>query len=144
MSRDSHTPPEASNWPVAVLAVLGVLWMLYWARAVCIPIMLGILISYALSPLVNCLHRWHVPRAVGAAVLLLGFLSSVGVLSYSLSDDAAALIETLPQVAQNLGETLRREGVGSGGAIENMQQAADQLQRQRTSPEAGRPTRRAA
>jgi predicted PurR-regulated permease PerM len=126
---DSETPLEASNWPVAVLAVLGVLFMLYWARAVCIPIMIGVLISYALSPLVNRLHRWHIPRAIGAAVLLLGFLSSLGALSYSLGDDAAALIETLPEVAQNLRGTLRREGVATGGAIENMQQAADQLQR---------------
>jgi predicted PurR-regulated permease PerM len=126
---DSETPLEASNWPVAVLAVLGVLFMLYWARAVCIPIMIGVLISYALSPLVNLLHRWHIPRAIGAAVLLLGFLSSLGALSYSLGDDAAALIETLPEVAQNLRGTLRREGIASGGAIENMQQAADQLQR---------------
>lgn len=129
MSPDSDPPRAASNWPVSVLAVLAVLWMLYWARAVCIPIMLGILISYALSPLVKRLHRWHVPRAVGAAVLLLGFLSSVGMLSYSLSDDAAALIETLPEVAQNLRQTLRREGIASGGAIENVRQAADQLQR---------------
>jgi len=129
MTPDSRAPPEASNWPVAVLAVLGVLFMLYWARAVCIPIMIGVLISYALSPLVNRLHGWHIPRSVGAAVLLLGFLGSVGTLSYSLGDDAAVLIETLPEVAQNLRRTLRREGIASGGAIENMQQAADQLQR---------------
>jgi predicted PurR-regulated permease PerM len=128
MSPDSETPHEA-NWPVAVLAMLGVLWMLYWARAFCIPIMIGVLISYALSPLVDRLHRWHVPRAVGAAVLLLGFLSGLGTLSYSLSDDSAALIKTLPEVAQNLRRTLRREGIASGGAIDNMQQAADQLQR---------------
>jgi predicted PurR-regulated permease PerM len=126
---EPHTPPEASNWPVAVLAVLGVFFMLYWARAVCIPIMISVLISYALSPLVDRLHRWHVPRALGAAVLLLGFLGGFGTLSYSLSDDAAGLIETLPEVAQNLRRTLRREGVASGGAIENMQHAADQLQR---------------
>jgi predicted PurR-regulated permease PerM len=114
---------------VAVLAVLGVLFMLYWARAVCIPIMIGVLVSYALSPLVNRLHGWHIPRAIGAAVLLLGFLSTLGALSYSLGDDAAALIETLPEVAQNLRGTLRREGIATGGAIENMQKAADQLQR---------------
>ena len=129
MLPDSNAPRAASNWPVAVLAVLAMVWALYWARAVCIPIMLGVLISYALSPLVDRLHHWHVPRALGAAVLLLGFLSGLGTLSYSLSDDSAALIETLPEVAQNLRRTLRREGMTSGGAIDNMQQAADQLQR---------------
>ena len=81
---------RAANWPV--LGVLGVFFRLYWARAVCIPIMIGVLISYALSPLVDRLHRWHVPRALGAAVLLLGFLSSLGTLSYSLGDDEGYLL----------------------------------------------------
>ena len=125
----AHSPSDSRNWPLALLAVFAVIAMLHWARVVCIPIMIGVLISYALSPLVNRLHGWHIPRAVGAAVLLLGFLGSLGALSYSLGDDAAALIDTLPEVAQNLRRTLRREGIASGGAIENMQQAAEQLQR---------------
>ena len=103
--------------------------MLHWARAVCIPIMLGVLISYALSPIVNLLQQWRIPRALGAAVLLLGIVGGIGTLACSLGDDAAALIETLPDAAQNFRRTLRREGVTSAGAIENMQQAANQLER---------------
>jgi predicted PurR-regulated permease PerM len=41
-----------------------------WARAVFIPLMLGVMISYALSPPVNLMQKWHIPRAIGAAVLL--------------------------------------------------------------------------
>jgi predicted PurR-regulated permease PerM len=124
-------PPSAnvSSWPLAVLAVLAVIWMLHWAQVVLIPIMLGVLISYALSPLVNRLHHWRIPRAVGAAVLLLGILGGVGSLAFSLSDDAAAVIETLPEAARNFRTTLRMEGVTSTGAIEQMQQAANQLER---------------
>jgi len=62
-------------------------------------------------------------------VLLLGMLGGIGALAYSLSDEAAALIESLPDAAQNFRRTLRREGVTSSGAIDRMQQAANQLER---------------
>jgi predicted PurR-regulated permease PerM len=114
---------------VVVLAVIGVVWMLHWAREVCIPIMLAVLISYALSPIVDFLHRWRVPRALAAAVLLLAIVGGTGGLVYSLGDDAVELIETLPDAAKNLRRTLREQGLAPGGPIEDMQEAANQLQR---------------
>ena len=119
----------ARTWPLALLAVLASIWMLHWAREVCIPIMLGVLISYALSPVVNRLQKWRIPRAVGAALLLLGMLGGIGALSWSLIDEAAAVIETLPDAAENFRRTLRREVVTSTSAIDRMQQAANQLER---------------
>ena len=103
--------------------------MLQWARSFCIPVLLGVLVSYALSPVVTFLHQWRIPRAVGAGVLLLGILGGIGTLAYSLSDDAAALIETLPDAAQNVRQTLHREGLRSADVIDHMQKAASQLER---------------
>ncbi len=125
----ARPPGNGRNWPRALLAVFAAIAMLHWARVVCIPIMLGVLISYALSPIVNLLQQWRIPRSLGAAVLLLAIVGGTGTLAWSLGDDAAALIETLPDAAQNFRRTLRREGVTSAGAIENMQQAANQLER---------------
>jgi hypothetical protein len=122
-------PGNVSSWPLAVLAVLAVIWMLHWAQVVLIPITLGVLISYALSPLVNRLNHWRIPRAIGAAVLLLGIVGGVGSLAFSLGDEAAAVIDTLPEAARNFRATLRKEGVTSTVAIEQMQQAANQLER---------------
>ena len=76
---------NARNWPLALLAVFAAIAMLHWARAVCIPIMLGVLISYALSPIVNLLQQWRIPRALGAAVLLLGIVGGTGTLAWSLA-----------------------------------------------------------
>ena len=51
------------------------------------------------------------PRAIGAAVLLLGIVGGTGSLVYSLSDDAAQLIETLPDAAQKFAQdTAQRTG----------------------------------
>lgn len=124
----AETDGNATNWPLALLAVFASIWMLHWAREVCIPIMLGLLISYALSPVVNHLQNWRIPRAIGAAVLLLGIMGGVGGLAYSLGDEAAAVIETLPDAAQNFRRTLQKEGLASTGGIDRMQQAANQLE----------------
>ena len=49
-----------------------------------------------LLPLSTGCINWRIPRAIGAAVLLLGIVGGTGYLVYSLSDDATKLIETLP------------------------------------------------
>jgi hypothetical protein len=90
-------------------AVLAVIFMLHWARAIFIPLMLGVMISYALSPPVNLMQKWRIPRAIGAAVLLLGIVGGIGSLGYSLSDDAGELIETLPDAAQKIRLAWRKE-----------------------------------
>ena len=95
-------PVDVYSISLALLAVLAVVFVLHWARALFIPLMLGVMISYALSPPVNLLQKWRIPRAIGAAVLLLGIVGGTGSLVYSLSDDAVRLIETLPDAAQKI------------------------------------------
>jgi len=90
--------------------------------------MLGVMISYALSPLVNVMQKWRIPRAIGAAVLLLGIVGGTGSLVYSLSDDAVKLIETLPDATQKIRLAWRNERGTSEGTMENVQKAATQIE----------------
>lgn len=114
---------------LAVLAVLAVIFMLHWARAVFIPLLLGLMISYTLSPAVDRLQKWHVPRAIGAAVLLLSLVGGMGATVYSLSDDAAELIEILPEAAVKI-RLAMFTGLGTPeSTIEKMQEAASQLEK---------------
>lgn len=121
-------PTPARNLPLVVMAVLAVIFVLHWAQSVFIPVVLGLVVSYALSPLLTKLHTWHVPRAIGAALLLLGIVGGVGALAYSLKDEASAMIETLPDAAQKLREAIRKEWGTPKSAIENMQKAAEQIE----------------
>jgi predicted PurR-regulated permease PerM len=143
--RDSHpipTPeplvdePPRSTVPVAVdvrsialavLAVLAAVLTLKWARAVFIPLMIGVMFSYALDPLVDRLQRRRVPRAVGAAVLLGAILAGTTTMAYSLADDVNALVESLPRAAQKLHESLRKTPAGAG-PIEKVQEAAKEIE----------------
>jgi predicted PurR-regulated permease PerM len=114
---------------LAVLAVIAAVFALDWASAVIIPVMLAVMLSYALSPVVNLLHQWRIPRAIGAMLVLLGIVGGIGSLAYSLSDDMAELIETLPAAARNFRQTLRTEGVTSPSAVDQVQKAASELER---------------
>ena len=121
-------PVDAYNVSLSVLAVLAVIFILHWASAVFIPIMVGVMISYALSTPVNIMEKWHIPRAIGAAVLLLTIVGGIGYTGYSLSDDAAKLIETLPDASHKLRIALRKERGSPEGPIEKVQKAATQLE----------------
>lgn len=116
-------PDDVHSLSLVLLTVLAVIFALYWARAFFIPLMFGVMMSYALSPLVNLMQQWRIPRAIGAAVLLIGIVGGVSSLAYSLSDEAAAAIETLPEAAQKFRQTLSKERGTSESAIEKVQKA---------------------
>jgi len=122
-------PVDVRSASLGVLAVLAGVYMLKWASAVFIPLLLGLMLSYALSPIVNRLQNWRIPRAIGAAVLLIGIVGGAGSLLYSLSDDAVSLIQSLPEAAQKLRLSLRGPHQAEPGTIENVQKAATELER---------------
>lgn len=128
-----HMPVDIRSAALITIAVLASIYTLHWASAVFIPLLLGLMLSYAFSPIVDRLERWHVPRALGAAVLLSSIVGGTGWMAYSLSDDATALIETLPGAAQKLRVALRpnsaRPGATPVGAIDKVQKAAAELER---------------
>jgi len=127
-----HLPVGIRSFSLAVLAVFACFFVLRWAQAVFVPIVLGIILSYALSPTVSWLQRWRIPRPVSAAVLLLAFVAGTGWMLYSLSDDAAAVVESLPEAAQRLRHTLRGPQQVPAATIDNVQKAAAELERAAT------------
>ena len=123
-----HMPVDVRNVALVVIAVLASAFALQWARAVFIPLLLGLMFSYALTPVVNRLQRWHVPRAAGAGLLLTAVVLAIGWGVWSLSDEASALIESLPHVAQKLRQTMQGQRQKPVATIERMQQAATEIE----------------
>lgn len=124
----SRIRTETHSVPLTLLTVFAVIFILDWAQTVFIPLVLGVVVSYALSPLVTQLHKWHVPRTVGAAALLLLIVGGVGSMAYSLHDETVSMIETLPEAAQKFRRILSTQRSGPTGAIENVQKAVDQIE----------------
>jgi predicted PurR-regulated permease PerM len=123
-----HMPVDVRSVSLVVLATLASLFALRWASAIFIPVMVGILFSYALSPVVNWMQRYGIPRAATAALLILGIAIGVGATAYSLADEANRLVQLLPEAARKLHETVRTPLGGSGNTLKTVQRAAAQIE----------------
>ncbi|MEJ8823395.1 AI-2E family transporter [Variovorax humicola] len=123
-----HMPVDVRSVSLAVLAALATVFTLHWAAAVFIPLMLSLLLTYALAPVVERLARWHVPRALGAALVLLAIGGAFGTTVYSLADSASELLDSLPVAAQKLRQSVRAHASPRPGTLDSVQQAATQLE----------------
>lgn len=123
-----HMPVDIRNMSLVVLAGLALLFVLHWAKAVFIPIMLSVLLSYAFSPVVNWLELKRVPRWLGAAVLLLGMLGVIGSTTYALSNNAAQLLESLPVAVQKFRSVTKIKTGQPDSTLESVQKAATQIE----------------
>jgi predicted PurR-regulated permease PerM len=110
------------------LALLALTAALYLARGFFVPLLIGILASYALHPLVNRLQSWRVPRSIGAALVLVMVVASFAWIAGSVSGQAEALIEKWPEAARKLREELNVGRSTAPSALQNMRETAQQLQ----------------
>ncbi len=134
-----RVPVDVRSMSLVVLTVIAVLAVLRWASPFFIPLMLGFMFSYALSPLVDAGKRVGIPRALSAAVLILGILGGAAASVYSFSDDTNELIASLPAAAKKLGDAMHRKtGQKGGDTLGSVQKAAAQLEQaaQQASPSA--------
>ena len=123
-----HMPVDIRSMSLVVLAIFASLFVLHWAKAVLIPVMLAILFSYALSPIVNWMERKRIPRWLSAAVLLFAILGGTSATVWSLRDGATQLVASLPEATQKLAGALRTRAGAAPSPLETVQKAASQLE----------------
>src|SRR5687768_9049106 len=120
---------ERSPTALWILAFIAVIAALYLARAFIVPLLFGILVSYTLSPVVDWLERYRIPRALGAVCVLGALVGGASWMTFSLSTDAATMAEQLPEVARKLRQSLNILRDGNSTAWQRVQEAADELGR---------------
>ena len=123
-----RVPLHVRSVSLVVLTGVAVLATLKLASAFFIPLMLGLMFSYALSPIVDVLERVRIPRAISAAVLILGILGGAAASIYSFSDDANQLVTSLPAAAKKMRDALHVRVGGSDTTLTTVQKAAAQLE----------------
>ncbi len=125
---------------VAILAALGVVAALYFARAFFVPLLIGILASYALRPFVDWLKARRIPEPLGAAVVLAAAMTAACWGLVSLGDDAAAMIEKLPEAARKVRMLIARNAESGPSALQKLQEAATDFQGTATAVTGGAAT----
>jgi predicted PurR-regulated permease PerM len=119
------------------LFVLACFYTLYFCRSLLLPLVLAALLALLLLPTVRALKRLRVPEPLGAGLVVLALLGTVGLGIYELSGPAFDWLERAPQslrVAETKLREVRRSMQRLGRATEQVAQIAEEA-----SPSARRP-----
>jgi len=135
-SADAGEPTAIIESPVGVrslsLTIVGVVAAAFALRAgqeFFIPLVLSILVSYALAPIVDWLEQKHVPRAAAAGMVIVLIVGGAGWGLYSLRGQASSIIDRIPEAAQKLRGELQREKRESDTTVEKLQEATKELEK---------------
>jgi predicted PurR-regulated permease PerM len=85
---------------VWVLAVLALIYTIYFARAFLLPIVFAILLNFLLSPLVRLLSRVTIDPPFAAGIIIIALLAVVSLAGYELAGPTQRLAASAPQTLQ--------------------------------------------
>ena len=124
-------PFDIKSVALTGLFVLAVFYTMYFMRAMLLPLVLALLLSYLLAPLVRFFGRIRIGAPLGAAIVL---LSLVGGLVYGISrlaEPAAGWLEKAPYSLQQLQHKI----MPLKRPMEKVAQASGEIEKLATSPE---------
>jgi predicted PurR-regulated permease PerM len=124
-----NAPVGVTSLTLTVLTSIAVVVTLQYMQAVLVPLVIGILLAYALEPFVSALVRVRMPRSIGAAIVLMAFAGLIGIGIYALSGQALQIVAQIPQAAQRMRERVSSRGRHGDSAIGQVQKAATELQK---------------
>ena len=108
---DALTDHHHRSAAITILALLALLYTLYFARDFLIPITYAVLLNFLLSPLIRALSRLHIAPPFSAAVVVLVLLAALGGGAYALAGPAqrwaSAAPETLNRAESKLHHLIR-------------------------------------
>jgi len=110
------------------LASIALVFVLQWGQPVLIPMVIGILLAYALDPFVTTLARAKMPRSIGAGLVVIAFVGALGLGVYGLSGQALQIIRQVPEAAQRIRDRVRSSD-RAPGALGEVQKAATEVQK---------------
>lgn len=93
--------------PLLVLMVLALAAVLIAAKTLIIPLVLAAFVGMGLNPIVATLHRWYVPRAVGAVLVIAVLAAGIAEAVSLVATPAMTWVAQLPQAFHQLEPRLK-------------------------------------
>jgi predicted PurR-regulated permease PerM len=118
-----------------VLTVLAVLFALQSAREFVVPLVIAVIMAYALDPVVSFLARRRVPRVLGSTIVLLTLLTAIVGGAYALRGQAEAIVDQLPEVATKVSRSLNAMTGGNGSMLDKLRRTAAAIESASREPE---------
>lgn len=113
---------------VGLLLVAGVIFVLREGEPVFVPLLVSVLLAYALEPFVAALMRLRLPRVL--AVVLLYVIIAVSAISLAriAQTQANGFVDDLPATIRDLRTTLAKTSSSDPGLLDHLRRAASELQ----------------
>src|SRR5205823_3997679 len=124
-------PFDIKSVALTGLFVLALFYTMYFMRAILLPLVLALLLSYLLRPIVRGFARIHIRPPFGAAIVLIGLVALIGYAISLLAAPAAGWLEKAPYSLQSLQAKL----VPLRQPMQNVARASGEIEKL-TTPEA--------
>lgn len=103
------TETRSVRVPLLILALCAATAMLQWAAPVLLPVVLSVLLFYALDPIVDRVEKLHVPRLAASFFVVLALVGGLGAGGYALWPQFDAVVRDIPDGAARLRTTFREQ-----------------------------------
>ena len=110
---------------LSLLAIIASIALLYFGAPFFIPLLVALLISYALAPVTDFLTRFLRWRVLSATVVVAGILAVIGVGLWAWSDDIQAVWQRVPEAAHRITASLRKSAQKPSPVTEVKKAAAE-------------------
>jgi predicted PurR-regulated permease PerM len=107
IARGKAAPHDIASIGILVLAILAVIYTLYFGKAVLLPIALALVLKLLLQPAMRLLHdRLRVPGALAALLLIMAVFGAIAAVGFTISVPASGWIQKAPEGLPLLKEKL--------------------------------------
>lgn len=113
---------------VRILAGAVILLFFYYAAGVVITLLLSVLLAYFLDPAVELLERVHIPRTIGALIMVLLLIGVLGAVGYGLwvrTEDFASNWHTYRDILREATGTVQGKLRGLEGGVNDLTSPGD-------------------
>lgn len=126
----SHPRVRVNGAWVALLTLALVVAVLWAAKAVLLPLALGIILAFALTPVVRLFDRTRLPRFAGVTLTLLLALGIVGGIGYVVFNQFAELSTQLTRYTSSMRNKVAELRPGKDAAFRQLTRTVDRVTEQ--------------
>ena len=124
----------------ALISILVVVVVLYFARTIFIPLALALLLSFMLGPLVTRLRHWGLGRIPAVVIVVLFSFTVLGIIGTVMASQLTDLAHRLPGYEQNIHKKVESIRTSGGGLVKRISRVVQSFTDELT-PAASAPTR---
>jgi predicted PurR-regulated permease PerM len=126
----SHPRVRVNGVWVSLLTLVLVVAVLWAAKAILLPLALGIILAFALTPLVKLFDRYRLPRFAGVALTMLFALGIVGGIGYVVVDQFAELSTQLKGYTSSMRRKVAELRPGKDATLQQLTRTIDRVTEQ--------------